>query len=81
MAYYQLSFDEIQKNIDWMSSTRGKYVEQSKKKKEDYVNVITVDENLPKVVSMGFILENSNLGVSKVESIESILELTEVKYK
>ena len=81
MAYYQFSFDEIQKNIVWISSTRGKYIEQSKKKKEDYVNVITFDENLPKVVSMGFVLENSNLGVSKVESIESILELTEVKYK
>ena len=50
-------------------------------KKADYVHVLTFDENLPKVVSLGFIFENSTIGVKKVESMESILELTEVKYK
>lgn len=81
IAYYQFSFDEVQKKINWISPTQGNYVERSENKKADYVNVLTFDENLPKVVSLGFIFENSTIGVRKVESMESILELTEVKYK
>lgn len=81
MAYYQLSFDEIQKDISWISNTKGEYIQQIKNKKETYVNALTFDENLPKFVSMGYIFKNNDVGVSKIDSFESTLELTEVKYK
>lgn len=78
-AYHQFGFDEIQKEIDWTSKTKGVFVEKVKKKR--YTNAVTFDENLSKYISMGYIFKNSDFGVSKIESFESTLELIEVKYK
>ncbi|CAM4170460.1 hypothetical protein FLAN108750_13815 [Flavobacterium antarcticum] len=78
-AYYQFGFAEIQKQINWISKTEGVYSEVIKDKRYSYA--LTFDENLSKYVSMGYIFKNSDFGVSKIESFESILQLIEVKYK
>ena len=78
-AYYQFGFDEIQKEMDLTSRIKGIFVEKVKNNR--YSNAVTFDENLSKYVSMGYIFKNSDFGVSKIESYESILELIEVNYK
>lgn len=81
LVNYEFTFDEIQKNINWSSKIQGQFMEHTSKKEEGYFSAVTFDENLPKFVSLGYVFTNSDFGVTKVESDESILELTEVNYK
>ena len=78
-VYYQFGFDEIEKGIEYISKTQGFYSEVVKRK--SYSNQVNFDENLSKYITMGYVFKNNDFGVSKIESSESILELTEVKYK
>lgn len=78
-VYYQFGFDEIEKEIEWLTETKGIYKESSKK--DVFTTTVTFDKNLSKYISIGYIFKNSEFGAIKIESFESVLELTEVTYK
>ena len=78
-VYYQFGFDEIEKEIEYISKTQGLYTEVVKRK--SYFNEVTCEENLSKKITMGYVFKHNDFGVSEIESYESLLELIEVKYK
>lgn len=77
--YYQFRFDEIEKEIEWLTETKGIYKESSNK--DVFTTTVTFDKNLSKYITIGYIFKNSEFGAIKIESFESVLELTEVTYK
>lgn len=76
---YQPKFDEIQKSISWTSETQGIFNEIVGN--SNITNVIVVDRNLAKAISLGHIFENCEFGVISIESVANKLELLAVTYK
>jgi hypothetical protein len=76
---YQPKFDEIEKSISWISETEGTFNEIVGN--SNIANVIVVDRNLAKVISLGHIFENCEFGVISIESVANKLELIAVTYK
>ncbi|WP_026977319.1 hypothetical protein [Flavobacterium tegetincola] len=78
---YAFPFDKVQIYLKPISKTKGEFMKEISGKRESYNNLVDFDENLSKYISLGYIFANSDYGVTKVESFESKLELTEVYYK
>lgn len=79
LVSYQFKFDEIQEKINRISNTQGTFDKIINNERN--VHFALFDENLSKYVSLGHVISNSELGISGVESIDTILELIEVNYK
>lgn len=79
LVSYTSKFEEIQKHIIWKSDDKGVFHER----KGDimYSNLIKVDENLSKYISLGYLFENNKYGVLKIKSIDETVELLSVSYK
>lgn len=79
LVSYTSKFDEIQKYITWKSDYKGVF--QERNGDIMYSNLIKVDENLSKYISLGYLFENNKFGVLKIESINERVELLSVSYK
>jgi hypothetical protein len=79
LTKYDSVFAKEQKKINWIDNISGSFTD----KKDNLLLTSTVesDKNLPKQITLGFVLENNNYGIKKVSTAYETYELTSITYE